>query len=141
MERSEAMDNTLHSAEALIQLQGKVNARMMDLSRLLSQRTEIRSTARMCEVRQYPNGTRFEACVDVETIFDTAVSFWFEFGCEGERWHVAASISKTVSEGQDIIEEYPESSPTNIEQLVSIATQGSEWLAKRGQEFNFDELR
>jgi hypothetical protein len=93
----------------------------------------------MCEVRQYQNKTVFEACVDVETVFETAVSLWFEFGCEGERWYVAASISKTVSEGQDIIEEYPESSPTNIEQLVSIATQASEWLAKRGQEFNFAE--
>ena len=135
------MGNTLDSAEALIQLQARVNARIMDLSGLLSQRTETKTTTRMCEVRQYQNKSIFEVCVDVETNRDVAVSFWFELGCENHLWYVAASISQTVREGQDILDEYPESAPLNLEQLEAVANQASDWLVIRGKDFNFDELK
>jgi len=135
------MSNTLDSAEALIQLQARVNARIMDLSGLLARRNEIKTTTRMCEVRQYQDKTIFEACVDVETNRDVAISFWFEFGCENKRWHVAASINRTVREGQDVLDECPESSTTDLAQLEVAAAQASDWLVNRGKEFNFDELK
>jgi hypothetical protein len=95
----------------------------------------------MCEVRRYQNKTIFEVCVDVETNRDVALSFWFEFGCENRQWHVAASINRTVREGQHVLEEFPGSSPTTIGQLEAVATQASNWLLSRGEEFNFDEIK
>ena len=135
------MGNTLDSAEALIRLQARVNARIMELSDLLSKRAEIKSAVRMCEVRRYQNKTVFEVCVDVETNGDTAISFWFEVGCENKRWHVAASISRTVREGQDVLEEYPQSSVTDLAKLEVATARASDWLVSRGKEFNFDEQK
>ena len=132
------MNNNLDSADTLIRLQGKVNGLIMDLSSLLSKRSEIKATTRMCEVRRYQSKTIFEVCVDAETNGGAAVSFWFELGCENKRWHVAASISRTVTDGQDILEEYPESFPTNIEQLEAVAAQASDWLVNKGKVFDFN---
>ena len=138
---NQPIDNTLDPVEALIQLQANVNAQITQLASLLSQRTEVKSVTRMCEVRRYQNKTIFEVCVDVETNRDLAISFWFEFGCENKQWHVGASISRTVREGQDVLEEFPESSPTNIGQLEAVALQASNWLVDRGKEFNFNEMK
>jgi len=133
------MNNTLDSAEALIQLQATVNTRIMELSGLLSKRPEIRSAVRMCEVRRYQNKTIFEVCVDVETIWDMAVSFWLEVGCENKRWYVAASINRAAREGQYVLEEYQESSVTDLAQLEAAMIRASDWLLSRGKEFNFNE--
>ena len=135
------MENSLDSAEALIQLQGKINARIMDLSLVLSKGAEIKSATRMCEVRRYQDKTIFEVCVDVETNRDLAVSFWFEFGCENKRWHVTASISRTVRDGQDILHEYSESSVANFEQLEGFAIRASDWLVNKAKEFDFNEMK
>lgn len=136
------MDNNLDSAYALLQLQGIVNDRIMDLSRFMRDRAGIQQTDRMCEIRRYPyqSKTILELCVDVELSQETAVSFWFELGCENKRWHVAASISHITQHGEDILEEYPEFFPANIEQLEAAANQASDWLVNRGKEFNFEKL-
>lgn len=134
------MADTLNSAAAVLQLQAEVNGRAMELTDLLSRRGEVKSTTRMCEVRHYRNKAVFEACVDVETNRDVALSFWFEFGCENKHWHVAASINRTVRDGQDVLEEYPQSSLTNLEDLRVVASQASSWLVDRGKKFKFDEL-
>lgn len=135
------MANTLEPAEALIHLQGRINGRITDLVLLLSKRTEIKSATRMCEVRRYQGKTIFEACVDVETNHEASVSFWFELGCENKRWHVTASISRTVRDGQHLLEESPESSPTNPDQLERATTQASDWLLEKAKEFDFDQLK
>lgn len=135
------MSDALDSAVSLIRLQGRINERIIGLTLLLKRMPQIKSATRICEVRRYPNKTVFEVCVDVETDRDVAVSFWFEFGWEDERWRVVSSISRTEREGQTILEEYPESFPTSIEQLETEVTQASEWLVKRGKEFNFEQLK
>ena len=133
------MANDLESSEALIHLQGKINARITDLAVVLSKRKGIKSAMRMCEVRRYQSKTVFEVCVDVEAENDRAISFWFELGCENNCWCVIASISRTVDDGQDVLEVYPESLPSNLEQLEEIATKASDWLVNRAKEFNFDK--
>ena len=50
---SNPVDNTLDSAEALIQLQAAVNARFIDLRWLLAKRSGIASIQSTCEVRRY----------------------------------------------------------------------------------------
>jgi hypothetical protein len=140
MDASSMLD-PLSSAEALIQLQGKINERMMDLNLFLSRRSEVKSTMRMCEVRAYQSGqAMFEVYVDVETNRDVAVSFSFELGCEKRRWHVAAAVSRIGRDGGHVLDEYPDSSPMNLEQLETIALQASDWLVGRAKEFNFDRV-
>jgi hypothetical protein len=134
------VDNTLDSAEALIQLQAKINERIIDLARILSARTEVKSVDRRCEVRCYRNKTIFEACVDVETKRDVAISFWFELGCENKAWWVIASINRTLRDDQHRLDEYPGSSPENLDQLERVATQASGWLAIKAKEFAFGDL-
>ncbi len=135
------MTSNLEQAEALILLQGRINAMITDLAVALSSRKGVKSAARMCEVRRYKGKTVFEACVDAETAAGHAISFWFELGCESKRWHVTASVSRTVRDGQDILEQYPESLPANLNQLERAATEASDWLVNRARQFDFDALR
>jgi hypothetical protein len=134
------MTNDLDSAETLIQLQAEVNGRILELSTFLSRRGEVDSATRMCEVRRYQEKSIFEVCVDVELPDTTAVSFWLEFGCEKNRWHVAASINRTFAEGQETIEEYPQAEPRSLEALQASAVRACDWLVGRGKEFDFAAL-
>ena len=126
---------------SLIQIQGEVNERILGLSVQLERRGEFDSVKRMCEVRRYRNKDAFEACVDVETKIGVAVSFWFEIGIENNNWYVVASVNQYGREGFDSLEEYPESFPKSVEQLIEAATHASEWLARRCEEFDFANLR
>lgn len=135
---NEPVCDILDSAEALLNLQATVNWRMMDLSGLLSQRAEIKSVTRVCEVHRYQTKVTFDVFVDVETKRDLAFSFCFQFGSEKKRWFVEASISETTRDGQHVLEDHPESSPTSLEELELTAMQVIEWLIRSVAEFKFD---
>lgn len=131
------INNAFVSAETLIQLQANANAQIVSLSIILSQRPGVKSIVRMCEVRRYQAKTIFEICVDVETHRGKSYSFWFEIGCENNMWHVEASISQTLRDGQGPLEEYSIASLRDENDLETAVTNGIEWLVERSTKFDF----
>jgi hypothetical protein len=135
------VDNTLAAADVLLRLQAAVNARLVDLSWLLSKRDGIKSVVKTCDVRRYQDDqTYFEACVDVETKADVSIAFWLEFGSQHKRWRVEAAILRTTQEGQDRLAEHPEAWAANLLHLEGAVTEACGWLVERGNQFNFAEV-
>jgi hypothetical protein len=132
------MDNTLASADALLQLQSAVNGQLLDLCVLFRKRVGLTSVTRTCDVRRYLNDrTDFEACVAVETLSGAAVDFWLEFGRDKDLWFVEADIFQ----GPEALEQYSAAQPSNVSELATSVTDACNWLVHKGQEFDFDQLR
>jgi hypothetical protein len=127
-----------HPDVKLLQTLGTINEAMIEIAGTMRTRRSISRVTRVCDIRNYTNGTVFESYVEAETKSGVAYCWWIDLRHAAGMWTIERSIRKTTDDEQDTIKDFPEGSFRTVHELSIDAKVLLKEFFSSATEFNFD---